>query len=140
MDHRQTIRRRTGALWLLVLALVSVLAPVFADTYVCPMAKAARVHLAPCCARNATAMPATPIPGRPQMQVPCDCPKLSWTADVNDQVSELRAGSDNTVALGELPAALVLIHTPVRFVPRAIDRQTARSSPPLWLRNLSILC
>jgi len=139
MDRRKTTRQRKGAIWLLLLALVSVLAPVFADSYVCPMAKAAREQVSPCCAKT-TSLHGTAVPGRPQVEPPCDCPKLSWSADVNDQVRELRTGSETTIGLSETFPQVLTNLVVARTSVRRIDHRVDRSSPPLWLRNQSILC
>ena len=135
MNHRRQHRRSAGALWLLVLALVSVLAPAWADSYLCPMAKASQVRS--CCAKT-EAMPSVASPGQPQIQRACDCPKLSWSSDASDQVREMRSGTENLAVL-DLPAIqpsrALLAVAPVR-----VRLFTARSTPPLWLRNQAILC
>jgi hypothetical protein len=139
MDRRQTTYRRRGAFWLLLMALVSVVAPVFADTYVCPMAAAANEDVSPCCAKSIAAQQ-TSAPGSATFQASCDCPKLSWAADVNDQVRELRTGSENNIALlSPIPVVRTSLVVGSNAV-RRIHRETNRSSPPLWLRNQSILC
>lgn len=139
MDRRKTTRRRNGAFWLLLLAFVSVLAPVFANSYVCPMAKAAREHIKPCCEKTAS-LQGTATPGHPQVEPPCDCPKLSWSADVNDQVRELRTGSENIVGLLEFPALVLTNFIEAQTPVRRFDHLVNRVSPPLWLWNQSILC
>ena len=139
MDRRNRRNRTTGACWLLLLVLVSVIAPVWAETYVCPMAKAELDQVKPCCAKTAV-LHRQATPGNPQIEPACDCPKLSWSADATDQVRELRSASDNTVALHEIPAVLLVVPT-ISVGPRSnIERAVSRFLPPLWLRNQSILC
>jgi len=127
---------------LLILAFLSVLAPVLADTYLCPMAKAARVavleHKPSCCAKSEMAPPATP--GTLQFQSACDCPKLSWDA-VPAELSRESFKGTQTVALAVPPVHLVLERVSLpRFVCPMPVRIVAPSGPPLWLRNQTILC
>ena len=139
MDRTQRHRRRGGALWLLLLALVSVVAPVWADTYVCPMAKEALEATSACCTKAPVAHQA--IPGAPRLEAPCDCPELSWTADPADHVRELRTGSDQTFALSIDPPRAAVLAATKSVAAHAPPRQAApRSTPPLWRLNQAILC
>ncbi len=138
MDRRNHHFRRLGAWTLLVLALVSVLAPAWADSYLCPMVKA-RQQTRSCCAKS-TVMPLPAAVGQAQLQPPCDCPKLSWTANATDQSRNFETHSEN--------AGLLRVEIPYhRFVldDAGRDHKTQytpvpRSSPPLWRQNQSILC
>lgn len=140
MDRTRRQRRGKGALWLLVLAVVSVLAPVWADTYVCPMAKQAQAKAKSCCAKAEVALHQA-IPGQSQLEPPCDCPKLSWSANPADQVRELRTGAGPSAELAmDLPRPPVSVGSPATAI--RVPRRTAvfRSSPPLWRVNQAILC
>jgi len=139
MDRRLTTRRRRGAFWLLLLTLVSVVAPVLADSYVCPMAKMAAEQVSSCCAKTIEP-PDTSTPDSPRFEPACDCPKLSWTVDANDMVRDLRIGSENASASTEVPRLVLTNPVVLRISVRAIDRYPSRSSPALWLQNQSILC
>jgi len=140
MDRRTRHRRRAGALWLLVLAFVSVLAPVWADSYLCPMAKKALAETKSCCAKTEAAHLAS-VPGAPRVEPPCDCPKLSWSADAADHVRELRTGSEQTIAIvADIPRLRVVLSTfSVTSSPES-DRSARASAPPLWRLHQSILC
>jgi hypothetical protein len=138
MGRNQRQRRRYGAFWLLLLALVSVVAPVQAQTYLCPMAKEALEQVASCCSKVPQVHQA--IPGSPRLEPPCDCPELSWNASPGDQARELRV-LDRTVALSAVVARTatslatksVSTHAPPRAPP-------PRLAPPLWRLNQAILC
>lgn len=138
MDRPQRHRRRGGALWLLLLALVSVVAPVWADTYVCPMAREALQTTSVCCTKAPVAHQA--IPGSPRLEPPCDCPELSWVANPVDHVRELRTGSDQTFALSVDPPRSTLLVATRSVSPPAPPRAAPRSTPPLWRLNQAILC
>jgi len=124
----------------LLLAVVSVLAPVWADSYVCPMARQAAAQVRSCCAKAEVAhLRATP--GNPQVEPPCDCPKLTWSADAADQVRELRPGAGPSTAPAmdlPRPAAIVATNSVAPRVPRR--DAGPRSAPPLWRLNQAILC
>jgi len=146
MNRRQAQTRRSrGALFLLVLAFLSVLAPVLADTYLCPMAKAARAaqaaaqdHKTSCCAKAEMAPPAAP--GTVQWQTTCDCPKLAWDA-APAEISRESVASFQPVALlaSFLPLAVERLGL-TGFVRPLPVRIVAASGPPLWVRNQAILC
>lgn len=146
MNRRQAQARRSrGALLLMVLAFLSVLAPVLADTYLCPMAKAAQVarvaaqeHKSSCCAKAEMAPPAAP--GTVQWQTACDCPELSWDAAPAEITRESLAGSQPVAVLASfLPRLIEQTATPRFILPMPL-RVVAPSGPPLWVRNQAILC
>jgi hypothetical protein len=127
---------------LLILAFLSVLAPVLADTYLCPMAKAARAaaleHKPSCCAKSEMAPPAAP--GTLQFQSTCDCPKLSWDAAPAELSREsFKATQTVALAVALVPLVLERVSLP-RFVRPMPTRIAAPSGPPLWMRNQAILC
>ena len=139
MDRNQRHHRRAGASWLLLLAVVAVLAPVWADTYVCPMAKAAPQEPPSCCARTEVAPLQAPL-GTAQLEPPCDCPKLSWNAGAADQARELRTGSDPA------PALAIFLPSPLAARTNSVTQcflrpeLVLRAAPPLWRLNQAILC
>lgn len=132
----------------MVLAFLSVLAPVLADTYLCPMAKAAQAsrltqaaaqeHQPTCCQK--AEMPAPAPRGTVQWQTACECPELAWDAVPLELTRETLSRS--------LPVALVASSLPFliertaipRFVSPRPVRIVAPSGPPLWVRNQAILC
>lgn len=126
---------------LLALALVSVLAPVWANTYLCPMAKAAqaaREH-ATCCESTA-GLHDQASPGQPRLEPTCDCPQLTWSSDAADQIRDTRSIHS--------PLALVREMPPFELAPRPLqaaafprlDRWRSVAAQPAWLRNQAILC
>lgn len=126
----------------MVLAFLSVLAPVLADTYLCPMAKAARAaaqeHKPSCCQKSEMAPPAAP--GTVQWQTTCDCPKLAWDAAPAEISRESFASSQPTIVLASfLPLAIERLGL-TEFVRPLPIRIVAPSGPPLWVRNQAILC
>jgi len=127
---------------LLVLAFLSVLAPVLADTYLCPMAKAARAaaveHKPSCCAKSEMAPPAAP--GTLQFQATCDCPKLAWDAAPAEISREtIKSSAPVAMVASFLPQFVERLSLP-QFVRPMPVRVVAPSGPPLWVRNQAILC
>lgn len=114
------------------------MAPVWADTYLCPMARKAREQPA-CCAKSA-ALHAQPAPGRESLEPPCDCPKLSWSSDATDQVRELRSISDNALAVREFPLFARTVRPVLYAAFRRFDPLRGGATEPTWLRNQAILC
>lgn len=142
MDRFHRIRRRAKVAWmLLALALVSVLAPVWADMYLCPMAEAARDarEQATCCDKSA-GLHGQVAPSQERLEPPCDCPKLSWSSDATDQVRELRSISDNTPAIREFPLFAQTARPILSVVSRQFDLRRGGATERAWLRNLAILC
>lgn len=143
MNRRQAQTRRSwGALLLLVLAFLSVLAPVLADTYLCPMAKAARIasqeHKPSCCAKTEMAPPAAS--GTLQFQSICNCPKLSWDAYPAEITRESVVSSQPAAITSSFLPLLTERMNLTRFVRPMPARIAAPSGPPLWVRNQAILC
>lgn len=143
MNRRQAQARRSrGALFLLVLAFLSLLAPVLADTYLCPMAKAARItaqeHKPSCCAKAEMTPPAAP--GTVQWQATCDCPKLSWDAAPAEINRESLASSQAVTTIASFLPVLIERMSLTRFVRTPPGRIVAPSGPPLWVRHQAFLC
>lgn len=126
---------------LLALALVSVLAPVWANTYLCPMAQAAQAarEQATCC-EPATGLHGNVLAGEPRMEPPCDCPQLSWSSDAVDQTRETRYSFASAPALRESPLSVPVPRSASLAILPHPDRWRAASAQPAWLRNQAILC
>lgn len=126
---------------LLALALVSVLAPVWANTYLCPMAQAAQAarEQATCCESSA-GLHGQVLPGQARLEPPCDCPQLTWSSDAADQTRESRSFFAAAPVVREASPSLLLPRSaPVAILPHP-DRWRPASAPPAWLRNQAILC
>lgn len=149
MNGRRTQARRTwGAMLLLAIALLSILAPVLADSYLCPMAQAAQAsrnaHAAaleeePTCCSKATMPPSPPL-GSVQWQGACDCPQVVWDAAPAELLRE--------APRGVVPATFVAVFDAIvlksnssrhRFLTKP-PSAVVPSGPPLWVRNQAILC
>lgn len=143
MNRRQAQTRRSrGALLLLVLAFLSVLAPVLADTYLCPMAKAAQAaaleHKPSCCAKAEMAPSAAP--GTVQWQTACECPKLSWDAAPAEVSRETFTHASPVAIVASFLPFLIERTAMSRLASPMRTRTVAPSGPPLWVRNQAILC
>lgn len=146
MNRREAQARRTrGALLLLVLTFLSVLAPVLADSYLCPMGKAAQAARVaaqeeqPSCCQK-TEMPAPAPRGTVQWQTACECPELSWDA-APAEVSRATFAQASPVAIVATFLPFLIERTAIpRFVSPRPLRIVAPSGPPLWVRNQAILC
>jgi hypothetical protein len=133
---------------LLAIALLSILAPVLADTYLCPMAQAAQAsrnaHAAaleeePTCCSKASMPPPAPA-GSVQWQGSCDCPQVVWDAAPAELLREAPRG----VLVAPMVAVVeAIVFKPIssrhRFVPKP-PSAVVPSGPPLWVRNQAILC
>ena len=140
MDRRSQRTRRTGSILLLFLALVSIAAPVLADSYLCPMARAASEHTPTCCDKTPTP-PERLLAGIPQFQEACHCPQLSWGDLPSDQVRDLRTSPAQVHLFAVLPSWLVADATPSKAdLPEEPRRIPIRTSFPLWLLHQSFLC
>lgn len=133
--HGSAMRR--GKSWgLLILGILSVLAPVWANVYVCPMERAREKILPACCAKAEA--PVTQAGTR--FAPPCDCPRLVWQAGETDLVRAFQIGS---VDMAPIPAVLPWVReswkAPASVPPDSRERG-ASLPPPLWMRNLSIRC
>ncbi len=114
------------------------MAPVWADTYLCPMAKEVREQ-ASCCAKS-TSLNGPATAGQERLEPPCDCPKLSWSSDATDQVREPRSISDNTPAIREFPLFSQASRPVLSAAFRRFDPLRGGATEPMWLRNQAILC
>lgn len=132
----------------MVLAFLSVLAPVLADTYLCPMAQAAQAsgltqaaaqeHQPTCCQK--AEMPEPAPRGTVQWQTACECPKLAWDA-APAEVSRATFAQASPVAIVATFLPFLIERTVIpRFVSPRPVRIVAPSGPPLWVRNQAILC
>ncbi len=137
IHHRHPIRL-AKALLSLLLVLVSVAAPVVAQTYVCPMAKASSESAPSCCVQ--AALDASRQAGDPLWSQSCDCPKISWDLVVTDPTRQ--SASTGQVApsyVVALPSAVQLpsVHTQV-----GAGVAVRESGPPirLWLQHQVIRC
>jgi hypothetical protein len=130
--------QRTGwrGSFLFVLALIAAIGPSWAGTYLCPMARAesAKSRVPACCAhRQVTAATAGP-----SLRVACHCPIPTWQVGAVNQGLN-RAEFVPAVSVAPAPAIVIVLSrtAPIaNFLPRVVRA----SGPPLWVRNLSILC
>lgn len=132
-----TARKNTGLVlrWaLLALALLSVLAPVWADIYRCPMQREADRRAASCCERALQA----DADAYGAWERACDCPKVVWQIQPGDRTPVLLGPDSVLVAVSDVAFAL-----PVRRATgsvRGVRLSGVPEGPPLWLRFRSILC
>ena len=125
--------------WLLLfVAFGSILAPIRADAYLCPMAKAALEHKPSCCAHE-TMAPASP-PGTQQFQATCRCPKLHWDAASADRTQESPCLRHHATGLIASLPAFVTTCSPSRATRLPVAATAQGSGPPLWVLHQAILC
>ncbi len=137
IHHRHPIRL-AKALLSLLLVLVSVAAPVVAQTYVCPMAKASSESAPSCCVQ--AALDASRQAGDPLWSRTCDCPKITWDLVVTDPTRQ--SASTGQVAPSyavALPSAELLYAVQTQVGAGVAVRE---SGPPkrLWLQHQVIRC
>lgn len=128
--------RRRGQSWgLLILGILSVLAPVWASVYVCPMERAGDEQiLSTCCAQaDASASQA-----KARFEPSCDCPRVVWQGGETDLVRGFQASSLDVSIQAVLPWFRESRIAPASVPPDLRERVSAL--PPLWMRNLSIRC
>lgn len=146
MNRREAQARRSrGALFLLVLAFLSILAPVLADTYLCPMGKAAQAARVaaqeeqPSCCQKAEMPPPAPR-GAVQWQAACECPELAWDAAPAEFVRETHSRTQHDALVATFLPLLIERTALPRLVAPLPTRSAAPSGPPLWVRHQAILC
>lgn len=141
MIHHRHPLQLAKALLSLLLVLVSVAAPVLAETYVCPMAKAAKEAMdqkPSCCSPQN--MAASVDPNSPSWSRTCDCPKLSWDQSVTDQTRQNGSESAPVLSAWLLDTDLS-VSAPTRLHLRTLPIAShLDAQPPLWLQNQSIRC
>jgi len=128
-------------LFSLFVVLVSVAAPVIAQTYECPMVREANALStdAPSCCTHQGVVSASPIHG-PAIARTCDCPDLAWDQDVSDQTrqtSQVVAPAASAVVAWFLEARGIEVAS---LVANASDDTRAGRSDAIWLRCQSIRC
>lgn len=144
MNRRGPTFRGWKAWTLFLLSFVAVGAPVWANTYVCPMQQAAlaeRAALADpsgCCPKVQSTSSSDMDASR--FEPPCDCAQLHWDVADVDSPRPLNFVSPTPLWTGTHIAHLSELLTPVVRLRLDALVPLALSSPPLWVRNQSIRC
>jgi hypothetical protein len=119
--------------FLFVLALIAAVGPSWAASYLCPMARAESARPACCAHRNVS----TATTGA-SLRVACHCPIPTWQVGAVNQGFN-RAEFVPAVSVAPAPV-LTIVSSRTAPIATALPSVVRASGPPLWVRNLSILC
>lgn len=118
---------------LFVLSLIAAVGPSWAASYLCPMARAESARPACCAHRQVSTATAGP-----SLRVACHCPIPTWQVGAVNQGLN-RAEFVPAVSIAPAPV-LAIVPSVAAPIANVRTRVVRASGPPLWVRNLSILC